>query len=543
MVPEQHNAVARLLKGSWLAPLIFFLGASLLYSLNLYRVPHADELYHILAARGILETGAPRIEQGTYERVYLFTLLLSKLFSQFGESLAVARTPSLLAIAAVASLLFIWLRRTASLTAATIGTSLFALSPFATDIALFTRFYGIQTLAFFVAAMLIYHATECGLKKSIFYLFLATLFLLIATYLQVNTLIGIAALGLWYIMHTIKPYLSPFNTRALKIFLCLTFLALFAATIAYRSGLLENIWVMYRTVPFFNQVHANQFWYYYAEYLKNYPTLWPIVVIVSLSGATLHPKPVVFASVVFGTSFLLSSFGASKSLRYVIYIQPFIFILFGIGLASIAKPLLGWIKGLSDDLAEILPLNNKLSAVGATAIIFGAILFLVVSNPGFARTAAILSNFPPRANWMAAHDKIELSFRRVEIIVTQAELEMLYYYGQYDVLYSPSRLGENPGAEDFDADFRTGKPIVASYKAMTRIFDCYQTGVFVTTAGRWRHPSYMQNDVANLIETNATPIALPESSQIMAFEWTKNKSSPKPNSCGELPVFNIPQES
>jgi Dolichyl-phosphate-mannose-protein mannosyltransferase len=126
-----------------LTPLVLFAAAALLYAVNLDRLPHPDEYYHILAARGLVETGEPRIAEGLYNRVFLHTWLVSKSFALFGESFAAARLPSVLAMAGLVALLFAWLRREAGSPAAWIGAGLFAVSPFAVDIAQFCRFYAL----------------------------------------------------------------------------------------------------------------------------------------------------------------------------------------------------------------------------------------------------------------------------------------------------------------------------------------------------------------------------------------------------------------
>ena len=97
----------------WLAPLALFAAACLLYSINLGRMAHPDEFHHILAAQGLLATGEPRIAEGVYTRVYLQTWLVAKSFSLFGDSLAAARVPSLIATALLVATLFAWLRREA----------------------------------------------------------------------------------------------------------------------------------------------------------------------------------------------------------------------------------------------------------------------------------------------------------------------------------------------------------------------------------------------------------------------------------------------
>ena len=130
------------------AALAVFALAALLYSVNLDRFVHFDEIYHILAARGILETGEPRIENGFYQRAFWYTWGLSKAFSFAGDELAVARVPSVIAVASVAGLLYYWIRNIAGAATAFTVSLLYAISPFAVDTALFARFYGVQALFF-----------------------------------------------------------------------------------------------------------------------------------------------------------------------------------------------------------------------------------------------------------------------------------------------------------------------------------------------------------------------------------------------------------
>ena len=80
---------ASVLRHPWRAPLLLALAAGLLYCINLGHLPHPDELYHILAAQGMVVTGEPRIAEGLYTRTWLFTWLVARCFSLFGESLAV----------------------------------------------------------------------------------------------------------------------------------------------------------------------------------------------------------------------------------------------------------------------------------------------------------------------------------------------------------------------------------------------------------------------------------------------------------------------
>ena len=82
LMPTRSRAAS-----GWVVPLALFVACALLYSINLGRMAHPDEYYHILAAHGLLATGEPRIAEGIYTRVYLHTWLVAQSFALFGESL------------------------------------------------------------------------------------------------------------------------------------------------------------------------------------------------------------------------------------------------------------------------------------------------------------------------------------------------------------------------------------------------------------------------------------------------------------------------
>ena len=107
-------------------------------------------------------------------------------------------------------------------------------------------------------------------------------------------------------------------------------------------------------------------------------------------------------------------------------------------------------------------------------------------------------------------------------------------------MYSPSRLGENPGSADFDPDFRTGKPVIGSLEAMKQVFDCYSSGIFVTSISRWRNPPYISSKVADFIVTNTVPLNLSVESKVLAFVWQNVKRGTDASLCDSIPKFRFP---
>ena len=83
----------------WLAPVVIFAAALLLFSLNLDRPPYPDELQHALAGQHLLATGHPVIADGEYTRGILYTWLVALSYAIFGDSLSSARIPAVLLVA------------------------------------------------------------------------------------------------------------------------------------------------------------------------------------------------------------------------------------------------------------------------------------------------------------------------------------------------------------------------------------------------------------------------------------------------------------
>ncbi len=73
-------------RSSWMAPVLLFVIAILLRLPSLALGPTNDEIYTVLAARGWLLDGVPRIADGLYPRAELFTILVAQFFGVMGES-------------------------------------------------------------------------------------------------------------------------------------------------------------------------------------------------------------------------------------------------------------------------------------------------------------------------------------------------------------------------------------------------------------------------------------------------------------------------
>lgn len=541
------GAAAGRAAAGWLAPALLALAAGLLYLVNLDRLPHPDELHHAIAARGLLEHGQPTIAEGVYTRTLLHSWMVAGAYALFGDSLAVARLPSVLCVAVLVGLLFAWLRREAGALAAWLGAGLFAVSPFAVDTAQFARFYAPQCLALFAAAVLV-HAAVAGRAVLGRRLLLAGLALppfLLAVYFQPTSLIGMTGIGAWALGALALPWLAdPGVPRRRKLVLAALALglSLLALLAAWRLGILQDLWRRYRWTPLFNQDTQDQFWFYHAWFSLLYPSLWPLTGILGLVAVAHRPRPASFALTVFALAFLLNSFAAAKSLRYIVYAQPFLFALWGIGLAALWPALRGFLARLREGLGDHLAALGRPYRPLAGVLVAGAVLFLLLANPAWLRTATILADVTvppeqPMADWPKAKPALEPWLERADVVVTTEELATLYYLGRYDIRFSRSKLDELPAEEqrEFGIDPRTGRPVVSTRESVERILACYPSGVILGPATSWDNPKLIDAEIARLIQERARPIPLPPRTHLFAYAWERPSGDPAAAACHELP--------
>jgi hypothetical protein len=530
-------------------PFLLFLGAALLYTVNLNHPPHPDELYQTLAAQGLLATGEPRIAEGIYNRAYVQTWLIAQSLWLFGDSLAAARLSSLVSVAAVAALLLAWLRREAGPSAAWLGAIGFAVSPFAVSIAQFARIYGVQTLAFLLTCLAVYEglARPGSGRRRLVFLALAVPSLVLAVHLQPTTLLGAAGLGIWaagalalpWLFHPAIPAWRRVASLAGALGLGLTALAML-----WASGLLAELWGEYRSVPLFNEAHQDEFWYYHARYNLFYPSLWPLTGVLSLVALATRPVPASLALAVFAVGFLLNSLGGPKALRYLAYAQPFLFALWGIGLASLWPSLRGFAHGLVGQLTALLSPSPewRWSARLARGLAIAGLLFLVLANPAWLRTMALLANATlpgeePNPDWAAARPVLEPLLARVPVVVTTEELGALYFLGRYDVRFSPSKMREIPEDQrrEFAADPRTGRPVIAAPESLALIFDCYPQGLLLLASRQWDRDHIFSEALRRLIQDRTEPLRLPGRARVTAYAWNRPEGASRPAACAGLP--------
>jgi len=526
----------------WLSPLFAGILGLALYSINLGYTPVMDELYHVLGARGYLEYGEPRIAEGIYTRTTLFTAMIAILFDYFGESIVVARLPSVLAGAAMMACMFAWTRAVAGTAAAWFSTIPFLVSPFAIEIFQYGRFYALHALLFWLGAVATYAASAnrpSSFGRTLLLALCAAVCFAGAFYLQTLTAIGLVGIALWLTVSVALPWvraLTPERRRVLLVGIGVVVpIWGFFAFSMFGAQLLQQ----YRWTPAWAVPSRNHFWYYHFWLNLYYPTTWSIFPLAALAALAHKPKPTLFSLCIFVPALFLSSFAGMKDLDYIFYAFPFLFVIWGIALACVMTSLRNFIVDIAGRGLATLGITPKASLI--TTVIACTIGFILLANTASIRGVAMLAGItvPPEVtppDWAAAAEPLRPWLEKASVVLTTSDIETIYFLGHYDVLINKSRQSELPRKAEFERDPRTGRPVVSTPEAVGLVIDCFPNGVIVTSKHRWRVPEQLDDAIADYIIRHTAPIELPRSSQIMAFRWERTSSDVAEATCADLPI-------
>lgn len=518
---------------------LIFLFALALRLLYVNHTVHFDEFYHVLAARAFLTDGTLRIAPGSapYDRAWLFTYIVALSQKLLGQSIWASRLPSVLFGALLVLALFLWLRRTTGRLPATLAALALALAPYAIDFSQMARFYMLQSLCLFLAAISLYelltrpHSLLHRAALALSFLLTAA----IALHLQASSVVALAALALWAaalithrLLHPQSPDQLPRNRRLLAL---LVAAALLALAIAFLIGIPQNLWHTYRHVALWAQADQNNIAYYHHFLLGWYPILWvlfPFAVIAALATA---PAPAAFCFTIFAFSFLATSFGGFKAPRYFDFAMPFFFALWAIALAPLLRTLYHQLISLAAQINSA-PLCRRAASVSAALFLLLATLFVLHNTPAYSLTRRMLTtgeqDTPFRqADWAAATPLLKPLADDSDLIITSANLKALYYLNRADVGLSATQL-ELEGNLEFATDWRINRPVITTPDSLRKLLSNHPTGLIVIESIHWRNPAYVNAQAADFIDANTQPIDLPKRSGLLAFRW--NNTTPAPAS-------------
>lgn len=439
--------------------------------------PEFDELYHLLAARGWLETGQFRILDGEYTRGAAYTRVVAWLMEATGQTnLEVARLVSLVPGVLLPVAAFLWTRAVAGWLAGLMVAAFMVAWPQGILEAQILRFYSAHVLLFFLGAISVYGAVASAGPRRWVLAALALAFFAMATALQMTTVIGLLGIALWVTVYVVLSLEVSLATRW-RIAAALVGAGLVGLGVAQVTGLLERAWAIYRFTPDHSVEVADYVAFYHNSLRQDYETFWPIFPVAVLIGHFANPRLTWFCVSIFATAFVLHSFGAMKANRYLSYAMPFFFTVWGVAIAALVPPALSWLqaRGLRG---------------GALAAVLACIAGFAVLSNGLAITSAkraLGSGFSGRGDWSEVRNLVG-DWTDAPFVATTRELHMAAFFGDYDAdlrawagweaEYRPDQL--------FDRDWRTGRMVVRAPEGWDRLLACQRDGLLVVALDWWR---------------------------------------------------------
>ena len=530
---------------SWVGP---FAAALLCVVLALPYLDHLadyDEFYTLLAARGWLETGAPVIADGAYTRAITFTMLQAAFFSIFGESMVVARIPSLLAVMALTAGLFIWVRHVAGAWAATLTVVIFACAPLTIQMAQFSRFYALHALTTGATAVLAYYACLATGRRRVALAAGGLVCLAWSMNLQSTTVIALGAIGLWMTAAVMNHLLARARTwrgRALIVGSLLGLIAVVAAALSL-SGIGAILWNEFRSTTLWGSVpeRAANVRYYHQTLDRDLGLLWSLFPIAAVVAVVKRGRAMLFAAVFVATTLALHSLAALKDERYIFYILPFIAVLLGVGLAAAITGYWNWLRrALPNWLGE----RASFAMIGyvATALAAAGVLFAFANNPPTTDVLRMLAGAPKVerlddswiANWPAETAALQPLVEPPTILVTSSGMKAIYYLGDYDFELNANVADETDTHRDFGIDERTGRQALSSPASVELLMSCYSDIVFVIDESRWSRDTAVPIATSALIEMRAERLPTRPESALLAFRASNGSASPSMEMCKEL---------
>lgn len=459
-----------------IAPLLIIISISFLcYTTQLGRTPGIDELFIHLAAKNFMLDGTLSILDGEYIRAPLFTKFIGYIYFIFdNHSLYIGRLVSVFFNIFLCISIFYWTRLYFGDGPAFISAVLFIFWPFSIYMAQTLRYYPLQAFFIFNSAMLLFFSTTSSGKK--YKRFLAFLFgitcMLAALYLQSISIVFFACIFLWLSIALYLPNKEIVfrNIRiAFVLFLFSIFLAIYLA--------FDNIDYFYSAVRTFRFSPPWTQWrnelYYLSALRDGYPSLLAFSGFFFLYIIAIYPLFGLLYSIIIITVITTMSFAGIRDTRYIYAAMPFLFIVFSIPMYHIILYIY--------NLLKIKMKSNSLPGTNfapLAAIVFCA-CFMVALNPAIKESFKWMrdggtedwSDF-----WDQANKTVKNLSTQDSIVITDADVETIYYIGDFDYHFSSSALFllswlENIEEKEFTNDFRTGRATIGNIDSLLSIIE------------------------------------------------------------------------
>ena len=483
--------------------------------------PVYDELLHVLAARGILATGEPVIEEGVYTRAELFTYLVAGAQDVFGDTLVASRIPALVAGLMVVFVAALWIGSRAGVLAGAATAWLLATMPTMIDLAVYTRFYTVHILAVTVTGIAAYGwlVTEARGPRRWLWAVTALSALFLANELQETTKVaalavaaGLTSVALYQNRMVVVPWVASHRLTSALTFLGIAVIGLL---LAWLTGSIDAL----MGGPLWAQRSGWMPGFYNTAFRTDLPLLWPILPLLAVLAFHRYPRLTIFCATIVGVGLAVQSVAAAKSMRYASYVLPFLCALLGLGMAGAAS----WLR---HQIVRLAPVSQRSASLISVVLLAFVYANSVEGSQALKRVAGktdplLGSPFRTAADWRAAADVLSPMAADAESVVVSSGVQALYAFGRYDYELNVSVVGETLSGAEFGRDRRTGKAVIGAVDSLRKVLERPGSELVVAEAAKVGNPVHVSKDAESLLHAECQQVEVPKTSGLRVW-WCSN---------------------
>jgi hypothetical protein len=507
--------------------------------------PRTDDLYNFIAARSWADNGTLAMADGFYTRTKYFSIVTGWFLDLFGPTLGVARAVAAIGGAALVGVLALWVRRIGGPLAGWSAGILLCFSYTCITWSQVARFYSWHAVAMLVLAIAVYAiVTGLGtmrLSRTLGWAVVALVALLCGLHLQAITTIMLIALAVWSGLYLLfgGRFNFIFRSPLLLTGSAIATAILIALILFPGRAILFEQWKNLRNASAWSAENQNNFAFYIDQLSHQLGWLFLLFPAAAIIVWRRHRTFLLFCVTIAAICLGLHTIAGMKALRYIMYVFPFFFAVWGLAVAVTASSCVGY---LSRAMPTALG-KWRSKAAGAALMAVAAVALLVVTD--FRQTAAAAtravktgSPFQPfeygfgrdQVDWAPYLPELR-SLQKFGLFVVSDSNRAIYYLDDYDVLLSRTELSD-VGKREFTLDKRTGKRDIGSGRSIEQIIRCYPKGSILTTEAQWRS-AYITPDAADVIERKTKPVKLPTALNMRAYKWEHDIPAQSP-ACDRL---------
>jgi hypothetical protein len=514
-----------------------FIGLSLLLLAALVRFVgigdaalRTDEIYHLLAGRSWADHGTLAMGDGVYTRARLYSMATGWFFEMFGPTPAVGRS-----LAAVAGILLVvatglWARRQAEPLAGWTAGLLLCFSYTSITIAQFARFYTWHALTVFLLAITVYalvtQLRTLGIRRLVLLAVVAFLTLLISIHLQATTFLMALGLGAWAGLYLLFTGQLAFIIRS-RVWTALAGGAVLLGIVVLwvARPILWGMWRELRDAAAWSHENRDNFLFYVDLLGHQHSWLFYLLPIAAIIAWRRYRDLTFFCVIVIVVCLGLHSVAGMKALRYIYYLFPFMFVIWGCAVAVAGPPVVRYLVRLISPWAGraapvLIGLGLLVAALPAVFVmtdyrltVTGALRWLKTGSTwqpfdyGSAREEVDWAPYLPQLRQL----------QKDRLFIATDSVRTLYYLDDYDLMLNKSELSD-AGSKEFSHDRRTGKLDISSGQSLALVMKCYPRGSVIVSDARWGDAG-VPDDAARVIKGSMKPVRLAPELRMSGYVW------------------------